>query len=782
MLKQEPLPADIARELEERGLNLGRIRLVLASDLDETGRFGESWLIVDDSKVWAVFPQPAHPPKVAVEAPPGTRSGQPPRRPSGPPPAPPGTAPGSAPGCRVRNARVLALKDLESLHAENLVGSGVLLARSLGEEILLIRYTRALSRRFGQAAGLIEKLRKGEDFSEADLKDEGARLHCPKCGQPYPEPERRICPRCLDRRSLFRRVLSFVPEYRWHISLILFLMLVSSGLRLLSPYVGGRVLFDHVLAPGGRYEGRIGAVVLAIFATQLAAILISIAYGRLNAEVAARATRDLKVKVFSAMQGLSLSFYNNKQTGALMTRVDHDALMLQYFFSDGVPYFIVNSFTLLGISLAMIWLDWRLSLLVLLPSPAVVVVVRRLYPRLWRLFSRRFRASAGLNAVVNDALTGIKVVKAFGKEDQEINRFASRNETVFNVSVEAGNLSSTAFPLVSLLVATGGLLIWAVGGWQVVSHRVSFGTLMTFVQYVAMFYGPLEFMTHVVDWWTSCMNSAQRIFEVIDATPEVVEHPQPVRRPRIEGAVCLSGVTFGYDKDRPVLTDVNLDVKAGEMIGLVGHSGAGKSTLMNLVSRLYDADSGSVRVDGHDVRNLSVTDLREQVGIVPQETFLFSGTVAENIAYSRPEATPLEIIVAARIANAHDFVSKLPDGYDTRLGRRGQDLSGGERQRLAIARAILHNPRILILDEATGAVDTETERKIQEALERLVRGRTTFAIAHRLSTLRNADRLLVIEKGKNVECGTHEELVRKKGAYHKLLRAQREALKVRGVE
>ena len=328
---------------------------------------------------------------------------------------------------------------------------------------------------------------------------------------------------------------------------------------------------------------------------------------------------------------------------------------------------------------------------------------------------------------------------------------------------------------------TGGLIVWGFGGWDVLQGKITFGTLMTFIYYLGMLYGPLEFMTHIVDWWTACINSAQRIFEILDEAPEVAEKPDPVRLQPMRGEIELRNVTFEYEPNKPVLKKVSFHVKPGEMIGLVGHSGAGKSTITNVISRFYDVREGAVLIDGVDVRDVAIGDLRSQIGIVPQETYLFKGTIAENIAYARPSATREEIIQAAKAANAHDFIIRLPDGYETVVGVRGQDLSGGEKQRISIARAILHNPRILILDEATASLDTQTERQIQEALKRLIQGRTTIAIAHRLSTLRDADRLIVIEKGEVVEMGTHEELEALQGVYYRLREKQREALAIRGI-
>jgi ATP-binding cassette subfamily B protein len=393
-----------------------------------------------------------------------------------------------------------------------------------------------------------------------------------------------------------------------------------------------------------------------------------------------------------------------------------------------------------------------------------------------------FRRGSSLNSVINDSLSGARVVKAFGKEGEEITRFSNTNQNFYKVNLELGNLLQTAFPLLYFLMGSSGLVVWGYGSYLVVKGELTFGSLITFTGYVGMLVGPLQFMTQITNWWSDCMNSASRIFEIMDAIPEVEEKANAIRLPNIKGDVFLKGVTFSYEPNNPVLHDINIDVKQGEMIGIVGHSGAGKSTLTNIITRLYDVKEGQISIDGINVKDLNLKDLHSQIGMVLQDTYLFMGTIAENIAYAKPEATIEEIIEAAKIANAHDFIMKLQDGYDTSIGSRGrQNLSGGEKQRISIARAVLLNPRILILDEATASLDTETERMIQEALERLIKGRTTFAIAHRLSTLRNADRLIVVEGGKICESGTHEELIKKKGVYYTLCQKQREALKLQGV-
>ena len=669
---------------------------------------------------------------------------------------------------------------ISKFKSQSFVGSVALIAEIAEKEIIICRASPSRIKEFNRFCKPANTIVKGEELKDEKQEDE-EKTKCPKCKRPYPDPKRAVCPRCLDKKSIFKRVLGMTPQYKGPISAMLFLMFTSAVLRLAAPYLSGRILFDEVLVGDGKYAGQIGYIVFLIFITQLVGLLLSIGHGRINAGVTARIVYDLKTSVFASMQMLSLDFYNKRQTGSLMNRVNRDAMHLQYFFHDGVPYFIVNFVTLVGITVIMFAMNWRLTLFALLPVPLIILSVRKLFPHLWRLFSKRFRVDASLNSVINDTLTGVRVVKAFGKEEEEIQRFSNKNKDVFGVNVEVGNLTTTIFPLLSYLMGLGGLIIWGVGGWDVVNGRMTYGTLLTFTGYLMMLYGPLEFMTHIVNWWSSCMNSAQRMFEIIDSQDYLPLPDEPVRLPDMQGNVEAKDVEFSYEEGKPILSEVCFQVKKGEMIGLVGHSGAGKSTMINLIARLYDVNAGSISIDGVDIREIDKDDLNRQIGMVLQDTFLFEGSIFENIAYAKPGAPWEEVIRAARIANAHDFITKLPDGYETVIDRKGHDLSGGERQRLSIARAVLHDPKILILDEATASIDIQTEQLIQEALEKLVEGRTTFAIAHRLSTLRKANRLFVFNKGKISEIGTHAELMEKKGVYHKLYATQRESLKLTGI-
>ena len=506
-------------------------------------------------------------------------------------------------------------------------------------------------------------------------------------------------------------------------------------------------------------------------------MLLSVFLGRIGAELSGNIIYDIKTEVFSAMQKLGMKFFSSKRTGNLLNRINSDALDIQYFLNDGLPYFIINAATIAAIGLYLFIVNPILSVTVLLPVPLIALIIKKSTRKFKKLKWQAWRKSSAVNSIINDNLQGVRVVKAFGKEAREIQQFNTASKALCDTRIREGIASAKVFPFLSWIMATGGLAVWAIGGTQILNGSLSFGELMSFVGYLSLLYTPVNFMVKTFDWWTACMNSAQRIFEVIDSKPDVAESENPVIIDRFKGEIELKNVSFSYEPNKPVLKNVSFKVKPGEMIGLVGHSGAGKSTITNIITRLYDVNDGEVTIDGINIKDISFSSLHKNIGIVLQNTFLFSGTIAENIAYGKPDASMEKIIIAAQKAHAHEFISKLPDAYDTYIGKNGIDLSGGEKQRISIARAILMDPAILIFDEATSSLDTDTEQKIQQAMEQLVKNRTTIAIAHRFSTLKNADRLVVVENGRIVETGTHIDLFNKpSGIYSKMAHLQLNAL------
>jgi ATP-binding cassette subfamily B protein len=491
---------------------------------------------------------------------------------------------------------------------------------------------------------------------------------------------------------------------------------------------------------------------------------------------------DLRTQVFDHLQLLTLSYYNRHQTGHIMARVTSDIVRLQNFIAEGLQDIIVNVVTMVLICGLLFWLDPRLALIAMGPIPAIVIGAYWFGRRVHRVYHKIWRRMSLISAVLADTIPGIRVVKSFAQERRESRRFEARSADLFHQELRATRLSSLFFPSMGFLTSFGSMLVLGLGGYLVLTQPdgpLTLGSLVAFLGYLMQFYQPVTTLGEINHRLQHAATSAERVFEVLDATPEVPEAPGAIRLPSIKGDVEFRDVRFGYEPGRYALDGISFRVQPGEMIGLVGPSGAGKSTLVHLICRFYDVDSGQILIDGHDIRDLSLRSLREQIGVVLQEPFLFHGTITANIAYAKPNASPEEVVAAARAANAHDFIMALSDGYDTVIGERGQTLSGGERQRVSIARAILRNPRILILDEATASVDTETEVQIQRAIERLVENRTTFAIAHRLSTLRKAHRLIVLEQGKLVEIGPHDELIRSGGLYSRLCHMQSELSKIR---
>lgn len=637
-----------------------------------------------------------------------------------------------------------------------------------------------------------EKDSRNDGMREERRKERFAR--CPKCGLIYPDQERKICPKCMDKRSIFFRVLGYFKLYKVKIFFMILCYIGTAAINLIWPYLNGTILYDKVLKkdpaflerfhlPEGRFLLLLGAVVVTMLVSKMVGQLFGIIQGCLTAKLVPDVIQNIKADVFQSMGKLSISFYNNRQTGSLMTRVLNDAEEVTGFFIDGLPYFLINILTILFCCTAMLTIHTGLAVASFVLLPILFLISYIMLPRLWSFYGRRHRANRSMNGQLNDNLTGVRVIKAFGQEEKEIRRFETYNKRVRNAEMEIVGFDNRFYALYNTVEHVISLIAWGFGAALVLGNSgLELGILITFISYVSMLNGPLEFLSQCFRQWTNSMNSAQRIFEITDSLPEVIERPDPVKTAQISGEIELSHVTFSYDVNKPVLKDISFHIQAGEMLGIVGRSGVGKSTLVNLISRLYDPQEGEIRIDGINVKDMGFHDLRRSIAMVSQETYIFMGTVAENIAYARPEASRAEIIAAAIRASAHDFICKLNDGYDTMLGSSGHQLSGGERQRISIARAILADPKILILDEATAAVDTETELAIKKSLEQLAAGRTTLLIAHRLSTLNNAHRIIVIDDGKLTEIGTHEELLEKKGTFYRLMQLQNKALSIRAVE
>jgi ATP-binding cassette subfamily B protein len=572
------------------------------------------------------------------------------------------------------------------------------------------------------------------------------------------------------------RLLGYMRPYRQRVLLLVLLTVGAALLSLVPPYLV-KLIIDRAL-PDRQGFGLLAQLVAALAGLSALSWGAEVTRRWLNTWVGFRAIETLRVELFRSLQFLPLRFYDRRKVGSLISRMTNDSDLVEGFLLFDLPFVISNSLMVLGIIGLLLSMNWQVTIYVLLPIPPIIIGGSLIWGRLqgsWRRWSSRW---SRLSSHLNESITGIRVIKGFAQEERESRRFDERNQALRDVTVGAERIWLAFFMVTNFFMSFGAFFVWYFGGRQVLQGTLSVGELMAFVSYLWMLYGPLRWFGDFYSFMVRAFAGAERIFEVIDARPEPFADAGAQPLPEMAGRVTFERVTFGYDPGKPVLKDIDLAVEPGEMIGLVGRSGAGKSSLIKLICRFYDANRGALRIDGVDIRRLRLEDLRRQIGMVAQESFLFNDSIAANIRYGRPEATFDQVVAAARAANAHEFIIQKADGYDMVVGENGNRLSGGEKQRLAIARAILHDPRILIFDEATSSLDTQTEARIQGAIRRLVTGRTTFAIAHRLSTLRHADRLVVIDEGKVAEVGTHAELMARQGVFYRLVQTQQETTAV----
>jgi ATP-binding cassette subfamily B protein len=659
----------------------------------------------------------------------------------------------------------IPIADIKSARNEPLVGGGRLeVTTKTGEILPIISYSLTVAAKFSEAARGIEQLAKGEPLS-INLKQE--RLRCAKCNRLLPEKDG-ICPACVNRGRTMLRIGKFLHPYTKQALLLTLISLLTTILNLLPPMIQGQ-LIDRVLQ---KHEEL--PMLWQLMGAWLGVLVVNsglqILNGRTISFLAGSIAADLRAAVYRSIEFLQLSFFDKKQVGAIASRVTSDTDRVWGFLVEGVPYLLLNGLTLIGIMGFLFWTNAFLAACILAPVPVILGIGAFFWKPMSQMFHRVGQKWARFHTHLNESLHGIRVVKAFANEDKEYSKFRDRNYELRDAGVQADTRWHTIFGAMTFFTALGGLICWTVGGYMVYDRQLTLGEFWRINAFLQLVYGPLMWFSAINQWFSRAMAGADRIFEIIDTEAE--NYGDLGKKMEISGQVKFENVRFGYDKSNPVLKGIDFTAEAGEMIGLVGKSGAGKSTTINLICRFYEPDAGVIKIDGVDYRDISLQDLRRQIGIVLQEPFLFNGSISENIAYGKPGASLDEIIEAARAANAHNFILAKPDGYDSMVGERGAKLSGGERQRVSIARAILHNPRILILDEATSSVDVETEKQIQEAIGRLIKGRTTFAIAHRLSTLRNANRLIVLDRGEIAEIGTHEELMEKKGAFYTLVETQ----------
>jgi ATP-binding cassette subfamily B protein len=760
--KQE-IPAELEDEFG-RILKQGEnIHVAVSSDMNLNGDFEDCWFLATDKRILAFSGNHAKPAKLIHE---------------------------------------ISLEDIEDVELKNLVGNGILEIKTHNEAIEFLRFSKTAFRenQIAELPNAIDRLREmnGQEIKNQRRHDYGREYvvdgeqRCEKCGKFM---HRGVCRNCLDKKTLLIRLFGYLKPY-WHIALIAFaISLITAGLDLI-PQIITKYIMDTVFVPAvtALEDARKAAIAyvpdpqlfprLALFILGTIGIHLTntgMGTGRnyMMRWLGNKVIYDLRTSAYAHLQKLSLSFYSQKDTGRLMSRISQDTERLQDFIVNSIQEFVMDLFMLVGMSAILFSTNWKLATLTLIPLPGVTIASVIFGRKMHTVFHKVMAQMANISAILADTIPGVRVVKAFAAEEREVGRFNDENQNYFSTNMRAAKLSTLYFPIMAVATFIGGIVVQFFGGREIIYGNMSMGDLTLFMGYLWRFYGPIQGFTRFNQMLQRSTAAAERVFEIIDAEPDVYDKEDAIELDTIRGDIKFDNVVFSYEGEKNVLNGISFDIKAGQMVGLSGPSGAGKTTIINLLGRFYDVNEGSIKVDGHDVRDVKMKSLREQISVVLQEPFLFQGSVAENIAYGKPDASIAEIISAAKAANAHDFIMGFPDRYDTIVGERGARLSGGEKQRISIARAILKNPRILILDEATSSVDTETESLIQAAIERLVDGRTTFAIAHRLSTLRKADKLIILDRGEIIEQGTHDELLDNNGLYSRLVNMQSQLSRIK---
>ena len=682
---------------------------------------------------------------------------------------------------KILNGEILNIYDIigsSGFSTEVMYGSGGFYARINGGMTLICQFI--VGRNLPRYAVMVKACEiLAETGNDEAVVNNSPERFCPTCTRPFLYGST-ICPFCMKKLDVYIKLWAMTKGLR----LAMFFPFIVASIGILVQFVMPviqRHITDTYFVPKIPIDPASIEAVLWGFAGWVALLVsidlfqraLGVSERRLLAIASGKFLMMLRTLLYEKIQTLSLSSLQRRSTGDLMTRVTSDTSVMQNFIIREFPGIFRQIISLPVAVVLLFAMNWRIALFVIGPIPLAIFIITRFWDYIYNKDMRLWATDTRMYYLLHDILNGIRVVKSFGQEEKEIERYNSMSKEVARQSEIITRIWSTGWPFITTLInASVYFIIWYAGS-MVINGEITLGNYNQFFAYSNIVYGPLVALANIPSSISHFLTSSSKVFEILEETPEISDIDLPIDI-KIDGEISVNKATFGYQNYNPVLENINVEIKAGEMIGLVGHSGSGKTTLINLIMRLYDVNEGEILIDSVNIKDISQEALRSQIGVVLQETHLFTGTVRDNIKYSKPHATDEEVIAAARVANAHDFIVNLPEGYNTLVGEKGYSMSGGERQRVAIARAVIHNPSILILDEATASLDTETEKLIQDALNRLSENRTTIAIAHRLSTLRNADKLLVLDKGKVAEYGTHNELLEQKGIYYKLVMAQRE--------
>jgi len=686
-------------------------------------------------------------------------------------------------GVSIKSSSRIPYSKVEKCKVKRNYGNAVLVINDTdGRYINFIRFSYKVASLFDAAANFVENVgvkKHGtidEEMAIMEVAFERQFSFCPKCGRSLIHPGAN-CIYCQSKNKLIKKIGKYILPHKYVLIFCLLLSVATTAMAMIPPYMTGK-LVDDVLPNRDLKQLRI--VVAVLFASYLLQQVIGAFRTYMLRVVGDKVVSDLRADVYRHAQYLPMKFYDRTSTGSVINRISGDSANLQGFMLRITQEVVVQFFTMIGIIVIMLSMNWQLTLLSLIPVPFVVYGARVFGRKIRPFYRKIWRRWSAVTSILTDSLPGIRVIKSFANERRSTEEFEYYTDEWLKTDIKSARIT-IAFPhIVSFIITCGSLVIWGIGGRLVIEKPefITAGLLVTFISYTSMFYGPLNFFANLNDSYQSSLAAAERILDIIDAEPES-NNGAGNKLDVIQGKIEFRNVSFSYDRSKKTLSNINFVIEPGEIVGIVGTTGSGKSTIINLLMRFYDGYDGTILVDDVDIRDIDMEYYRGQIGYVQQEPMMFHDTIYNNIAYGVPDAHVEQVIHAADVANAHEFIARMPDAYDTILGERGTGLSGGERQRLSIARAVLKNPSILFFDEATASVDSETEELIQSAIERLIRGRTTIMIAHRLSTLRKANKIIVVDKGEIIEMGTPEELLAKKGKYWRLIQIQQMSEQVR---